>query len=287
MTNFGYEHCGEFSDQPRADASGVKKGAGRKLPNWNVEKLVDDTEKLYARIVEKGWPDKLSLTTQKIIEARGWESCQYLFKDNIKTVLEELGWFYVPKVMQPGPAFVFPIRDVDRSYRYAQTKPLAGSALGGASKYRFIGIPPIGPAWLGNQPAMLKRILQTNQVILVEGAFDLLACRVLEPNIPVLSPLTKRVGKKHLAYLRMLGVKRLYFMFDNELPSAGRDLGAGNLAMEAQSRDLSTYFQTQILLCPSSDASEALKSGYTAERLRSMLRNTIRYGATSRTSENT
>jgi hypothetical protein len=190
--------------------------------------------------------------------------------------------------MQPGPAFVFPIMDVDRESKYAQTNPLAGSAFGDKSKYRFIGVPPIGPVWLGNnRGVMIRKLLQSKQVILVEGAFDLLACRLLVPEIPVLSPLTKRVGPKHLAYLRLLGIKRLYLMFDNELPTAGRALGAGNLAMIQQSRELSQYFQTQTLLCPSSDPSEALKSGYTAERLRSMLRNTIRYGSRSRNPENT
>jgi hypothetical protein len=253
--------------------------AGRSLlqqPDWNVGNIVAETNKLYARIVEKGGRDKTRLTTEKIIEARGWEPSLYLFRDNINQVIQELGWFYVPKVMEPGPAFIFPIRDVDGSNKYAQTKPLAGSAMGDKTKYRFIGIPPIGPAWLGNQPVMIRTLLQSKQVILVEGAFDLLACRVVAPEIPVLSPLTKRVGNKHLAYLRLLGIKRLYLMFDNELPNAGRDLGAGNLAMIQQSRELSRYFQTQILLCPSSDPSEALRSGYAAERLRSILRNTMR-----------
>jgi len=244
-------------------------------PDWNVGNIVTETDKLYARIVEKGGRDKTRLTTEKIIEARGWEPSLYLFKDNINAVIEEFGWFYVPKVMQPGPAFVFPIRDVDGTLNYAQTKPLAGSALGDKSKYRFIGVPPIGPAWLGNQNDLIvKKLLQSRQVILVEGAFDLLACRVVAPEIPVLSPLTKRVGDKHLAYLRLLGIKRLYFMFDNERPSAGRDLGAGNLAMMQQAKELSRYFKTQILLCPSSDPSEALKSGYTAEKLKLILRNT-------------
>jgi len=247
-------------------------------PDWNVGNIVAETDNLYARIVEKGGRDKTRLTTEKIIEARGWEPSHYLFKNHINAVVEELGWFYVPKVMQPGPAFIFPVRDVDGSNKYAQTKPLAGGALGERSKYRFIGIPPIGPTWLGNQPVMVRKHLQSKQVILVEGAFDLLACRVLAPEVPVLSPLTKRVGKKHLAYLRLLGIKRLYLMFDNERPSAGRDLGAGNLAMIQQSRELSQYFQTQILLCPSSDPSEALKCGYSAERLRSILRNTVTIG---------
>jgi hypothetical protein len=90
----------------------------------------------------------------------------YLFKENINAVIEELGWFYVPKPMQPGPAFVFPIRDVDGESKYAQTKPLQGSALGEKSKYRFIGVPLLGPAWLeegGDLEHYLSRDIQKDR----------------------------------------------------------------------------------------------------------------------------
>jgi hypothetical protein len=97
----------------------------------------------------------------------------------------------------------------------------------------------------------------------------------LAPEVPVMSPLTKRLGKGHQAYLRMLGLRRIYLMFDNELPSAGHSIGAGNLAMKQHSKELARYFDVRTLLCPASDPSEALKNGYTAEKLRSILRNAI------------
>lgn len=244
--------------------------------DWNVPKITEETDKLYDRIVAKGGDDKLTLTRKKIIECRGWQDSLYLTKDNFERVLAELGCFYVPKVMDPGPAFVFPVIDTDRECCYAQTKPLDSSVLSGKSKYRFIGTDPIGPAWLGNTDETLDRVIETGQVVLVEGPFDLLACRVLIPEAPVMSPLTKRVGKEHQAYLRMLGIERVFLMFDNERPREGHDLGPGNLAMVQQSKELSTYFAVRVLLCPSSDPSEALKSGYTAERLKSILRSTIR-----------
>lgn len=243
---------------------------------WSVPKITEETDKLYDRIVAKSGHDKLTLTREKIIEARGWQPSLYLTKDNFGRSLTELGCFYVPKVMQPGPAFVFPIIDIDRTCQYAQTKPLEGSVLGGRSKYRFIGSDPVGPTWLGNTDEAIKAVVSTGQVVLVEGPFDLLACRVLAPEVPVMSPLTKRLGKGHQAYLRMLGLRRIYLMFDNELPSARHNMGAGNLAMKHYSKELSRYFDVRTLLCPSSDPSEALKNGYTAERLRSILLNTMR-----------
>lgn len=243
---------------------------------WNVPKITEETDKLYDRIEANGGRDKLTLTREKIVEARGWQPSLYLTKDNFGRSLTELGCFYVPKVMQPGPAFVFPIIDTDRKVQYAQTKPLEGSALGGKSKYRFIGSDPVGPAWLGNTDETIQTVVSTGQVILVEGPFDLLACRVLGPEVPVMSPLTKRLGKGHQAYLRMLGLRRVYLMFDNELPSAGHSMGAGNLAMKQHSKELSRYFDVRTLLCPASDPSEALKNGYTAEKLRSMLRGVVR-----------
>jgi hypothetical protein len=40
---------------------------------WNVLKITEDTNKLYDRIVGKDGRDKLTVTREKIIEARGWQ----------------------------------------------------------------------------------------------------------------------------------------------------------------------------------------------------------------------
>lgn len=153
---------------------------------WSVPKITEETDKLYDRIVAKGGRDKLNLTREKIIEARGWQPSLYLTKDNFERALTELGCFYVPKIMEPGPAFLFPIiDDFDRTCQYAQTKPLEGSVLGDKSKYRFIGSKPIGPTWFGNTDETIKAVVSTGQVVLVEGPFDLLACRVLAPKPPL------------------------------------------------------------------------------------------------------
>lgn len=249
--------------------------------DWNVLNITEETDKLYERIVAKGGRDKLTLTREKIIEARGWQPSLYLTKDTFERALTELGCYYVPKVMQPGPAFVFPVIDIDRKRQYAQTKPLEGSVLYGKSKYRFIGSKGLGPTWLGNTDETIRTVVNAGQVVLVEGPFDLLACRVLAPEVPVMSPLTKRLGKEHQAYLRILGLTRVYLMFDNELPSSGHSIGAGNLAMRQHSKELSRYFDVRTLLCPSSDPSEALKNGYTAEKLRAILRSVVPHPVSS------
>jgi hypothetical protein len=87
---------------------------------WNVLKITEDTNKLYDRIVAKGGRDKLTVTREKIIEARGWQPSIYLTKDNFGRALSELGCYYVPKIMQPGPTFVFPVIDIDHKRQYAR-----------------------------------------------------------------------------------------------------------------------------------------------------------------------
>jgi hypothetical protein len=80
-----------------------------------------------------------------------------------------------------------------------------------------------------------------------------------------LSPLTKKLGDKHVAYLRMLGVKTIYLMYDNEVS------GAGNKSMEIECRKLSEWFTMITLLCPASDPSDCLKSMTVAGKLKRML----------------
>jgi hypothetical protein len=239
----------------------------------DIPKLIAETDKLYERIVAKGLPGKLQLTRQKILQERGWSPSLAYTEKNLDPVLSELGCFYIPKVMMPGPIFVFPLRDLDGNYPRAQTKPLEGSSeFGeGKGKYRWIGEQTSGPSWFGNSPAMIKRIIERRSVILVEGAFDLIAARLLAPDAPLLCPLTKKIGGKHEAYLRMLGVQKLYLMFDNEKPKdADYDIGMGNLSMRVLSNQIKTM-KTEILLCPSSDPSDALKSLLKARALKSLL----------------
>jgi hypothetical protein len=240
----------------------------RKL-EWyeHIPTLMTETDKLYERIVAK-WPEKTkrNQTAKKMVELRAWKPSLRLITKNF-CVLDELNVAYIPKVMVPGPCFLFPLHDVDRTYPYAQVKPLPGSVIQTKAKYHFMGTKPIGPQWMGITRSTTAQIIQTRRVVVVEGAFDCIACRLLCPDVPVLSPLTKKLGAKHVIFLRILGVKDLYLMYDNEAS------GQGNKAMEVEAQTLSKHFNVHVLLCPASDPSEALKSATVAGKLKRMLSN--------------
>ena len=239
---------------------------------YNVITLMSETDKLYEKIREKRPDvDKVSFTRDKIVSERHWEPSLPLIKNNFTRVLEELKVFYIPNLMHPGPVFVFPIRDLDGTYPYAQTKPLTASELYSAkAKYTRIGQPPISPQWLGNSPETLLQVLRYNKVVIVEGPFDLLACRLVCPNLPILCPLTKLVTSKHEDYLEMLGVSEMVLIFDNELNKKdGGHMGAGNIAMYEQQKI--SRLNTSVLLSPPSDPSDALKSKASAIKLRDLL----------------
>lgn len=200
-------------------------------------------------IFEKLDKDPVSFTSQKIIETREWVVKEAEILDQVR----ELRYLYVPKKMFPGPMFLFPEVDLEGKLR-AQTKPL--HSIFGSSKYYTMGISQddfLGPIWLGNTEKTLEQIAKNKWVVLVEGPFDLLAARAMAPNIPIMSTTSKNVGKSHEDYLRILGVKTLYLMFDNEESEAGaktmRYLKSQIKTMEVVS-----------LVCPDSDPSDCLKT---------------------------
>jgi len=244
----------------------------------DTPRLMKETDILYHRIVETR-PDatKLSITKQKIIETRNWLPSLARYDSIFEGVLASLEYFYIPKIMTPGPLFVFPVRDVTGEFVCAQSKPIEGSAMYGKTKYRYIGERPKGPRWLGNDEATLQAIIKHRCVMIVEGPFDLLAVRLLCPEIPAMSPLTKYLGKHHVAYLRMLGVQNIVLMYDNEESRDKDELGAGNVAMEYQSQQFEEAvtkntsiksMNPQSFMCSSSDASEALENDSKARQLR-------------------
>src|ERR1700739_1680009 len=238
----------------------------------DVARVMEETDTFYTRLVEKApHKTKLALTQEKIIAARGWAPTLSMYEKNFEHVLKQLGFFYVPNRIIPGPAFVFPVKDVYGKYSCAQTKPLEGSVLFGNSKYRFIQeSKPVGPRFLGNDYATMKKVIELRKAFFVEGPFDLLAVRLLCPDIPSLSPLTKRLGMAHRAYLRMLGVQELILMYDNEEAKAGKvgaTDGAGNMSMEQQAAAIKEMKVT-ITKCPLLDPSECLKSPIYAKKLK-------------------
>src|SRR5208282_2196597 len=108
---------------------------------WNnIQELIEKTDKFYARnALQKPSATKLAVTAKKMIEARGWQVALSKIEENFPRVLTELNAFYVPRTFEPGPMFVFPIRDLEGNYPRAQTKPCEGSVLWGQGSYHWIG----------------------------------------------------------------------------------------------------------------------------------------------------
>jgi hypothetical protein len=243
----------------------------------NVPELIKKTQEFYARnAAANPGADLISVTTQKMIAVRKWEPALYRIKDNFPQVLKELGVFYVPKTFEPGPLFVFPIRDLEGNFPRAQTYPCEGSVLWGKGKYHWIGEKLVGPNWLGNDPANLARIIETKRVTLVEGPYDLIAAKLLTPEEPLMTPLTKSISDKHEAYLRMLGVEQLTLMFDNERPDKdNKEDGGGNVSMRVLKYKIKTM-EVAVKLLKGSDPSAALQSEPgTGELLSLLLGNTL------------
>ena len=228
----------------------------------DVPRVMAAADTVYARLAEKH-PEvtRESLTAQRIVSFRNWDDSLRFYEGRFDAAIRQLGCFYMPKNVTPGPAFIFPMRSADNTYPRAQTKPLDGSLLESEGmKYRYIGDKEkyIGPNWLGNDPLTIQTIIAKQSLICVEGPFDLLAMRLACPDYPSMTPLTKRLGKHHIAYLRILGVKRLLLMYDNE--------DAGEESMQQQARQIHSM-QVIPCECPRKDPSEALEKWEWAKEL--------------------
>lgn len=239
------------------------------MGNWfqDVPELIRRVEILYSKPeIKPGVSDKLSLTKKKIYNGREWEPCRTLIDRNFDAELIRIGLFYIPRTFQPGPCFVFPLVDAVGFPIRARVRPIEGSELFGQGKYVDLGDKTqfVGPPWIGNDAETMRKIMETRSVILVEGGFDLLACRLLVPELPMLSPLTAGLGKKHVAWLRIMGVKNIYLLFDNDKK--------GTETMD-QIQHFSKEFDVvqQLLLVGTSDPSAALKTTKSARLLRALL----------------
>ena len=239
------------------------------MDDWylhDVPRLISETDRLYARISER-YPDRTkgSVTKQRTVEERQWGPTVASYEARFEAEMAKLGMFYVPKAMIPGPAFVFPLRDVDDTLPCAQVKPLEGSILA-KDRYHFIGSSLIGPRWIGNDRETLRLVVETHSVMCVEGPFDLLAMRLAMPGYPFMGILTNALGKRHVAYLRILGVKKLFLMYDNEGKPEGN-------AVLGHIKDLAVSEH----ICPSKDPSDALKDEGSMRTLISRVKPIFRY----------
>jgi hypothetical protein len=229
--------------------------------------LIDSIENVYKKAVAAGKiRSKHTVAAKKIVENRRWAGG--IDPENLLQAVTDLDISYIPQGLNPGPGFLFPIEDATQEVRRAHIRILDEKLYG----LRYISIVNtdefVGPAWLGTGDDALESIINSGEVTIMEGPFDLLAIRVLEPALPSLCSLTKRLSKQHLDYLRILGVKKINVMFDNE--ASGRGQQAAETMLE-KVKDI----EINPVTCPDHDPSDALKSLQKTESLKKVLRSLL------------
>lgn len=216
----------------------------------NPEFLLESLDKFYRKAMAAGKCESPSQTTmKKVLENRKW--CASVSRVKLLAAIQDMEVIWIPASVEPGPGFLFPIRDTSGEVRRAHIrmvdeKKFNCKYLSLVNKDRFTG-----PAWLGDSDEKLEGIIHAGQVVVMEGPFDLLAIRAVAA-IPDLCPLTKRLSDLHWEYLRILGVKKIRPIFDNEVS------GVGEKAAERMA-EFSNGIVVEPLLCPGKDPAECLK----------------------------
>lgn len=225
------------------------------------EVLIESLERYYRLAIKLNRIESVAkITAKKVMKIRGW--CGLVSMADLQRAVEDLEVIYVPEGVSPGPGLLFPIRDVSGDIRRAHIRVNDETVYGvryisAVDRSRFVG-----PPWAGNDDATLAAIIQTGHVLVMEGPLDLLAIRAIEPGVPTLCSLTKKLGKLHWSYLRMLGVSKIYVMFDNELKG---DEAAENTQQRHKDFDVIP------LTCPAKDPAECLKTPAKIQALRKLL----------------
>lgn len=232
----------------------------------NIQELRQKTDAIYQRREVDIW----AITTDKIIEARHWV-CN---RERLYQVVQEAGVFYVPKTLPPGPLICFPEVDACGEIHRAQNKPLGDFF--GSDRYQTFGIKAelfVGPVWLGNTDQTLQQILDLHEVVVVEGPFDYLAAHYAAPEVPVLCSLTKSLGDKHFAYLKILGVKRVHLLYDNDPPGLKAMAWLNKQSHSRTGQDVMIPCET--LICPAEDPSDCLQDRSDISRLTKLLKSVV------------
>lgn len=247
-------------------------------PFQDVRYLIKQTELLYqSQVIPKGGPDRFRAAADRAIDHRGWRPSLSLFHKNLEPVLRELGIFYVPKQLAPGPSFVFPMWDTKQEPVRAQINPFGWELVinGQTAKYARLGhnYEFKGPMWIGMSDKVLGLLMQKRVAVLVEGPWDVVACRVVGPNVPVISTATKTMNEMHFAYLKILGVERVIYLFDNEISTKQEGgVGAGQVAQIRLAKlAAGRGFKTSKLMCPKKDPSACLMNFAAAHALKQAL----------------
>jgi hypothetical protein len=261
--------------------SGLEFATG---PFQDVRYLIEQVDILYReQIVPRGGPDRWQAAADRIIAHRKWEPALPSIRANLYPILKELDVFFVPKHIQPGPCFVFPHWDTTGEPVRGKIRPVGWdlvmrdmkSGTDTIAKYGLLGLKHEfkGPTWMGNPDRVLELIMKLKFVILVEGPFDVIACRLLFPDLPVMSSGTKSLNEQHLTYLKVLGVETVVLLFDNETGKQAGDYGAGKRAAIGASRTIAAMgMQPVIQMCPSkNDPSACLEDHFSTTALQRVL----------------
>lgn len=228
--------------------------------------LLESLESLYRKAIQNGKViDPAQTAAKRVMTQRAW--CPTVAGDKLLNAVRDVELVYVPTGVGPGPGFLFPIRDVSGDIRRLHIRVNDEAAYGS----RYISLQEknafIGPAWVGADDATLARIIKSGQVLVVEGPFDLLAVRTLVPELPSLSPLSKRLTKNHVSYLHMLGVQHIYVLWDAD--------EAGVAATEVTIKKLRNRFRVSPVECPGVDPAACMCLAATMRKLEARLHSLV------------
>lgn len=212
------------------------------------------------------------IASERIGNRRGWKPSQTLWRTNLAALLEECGVLYVPKPMFAGPAAVFPLFDHERRLTHLRLNPFYEILGQDGALMKYIktgkGKDAHDPAMFGQSLQTITAMIKYRSVLFVEGYYDLLACRLLHPDVPVLSTGSKSINDKQRWFCQMAGVRKLHVMFDRD--SAGET--ASKIVRHVTAKKERTLnLEVVEHLCPAPDPSAALQDLRSAKGLQALL----------------
>ena len=225
-------------------------------PWASCDALMAELETMYGKAIAAGKvTDPADTAVRKMIHYRNW--CSSVSKSAVRRVVEELEVVYCPKGLGPGPGLVFPMRDITGEIKRLHIRLLEDSPTIYKMKYMSLVDPTLflGPAWIGADDATMEAIIQCGEVQLVEGPVDLAAVRIAGCPIPSLSPTSKRLTEEHWTWLRVMGVKCIHPMMDNEVSGGG-----GKAASYFEKNPYGISVAPDV--CPVKDPSKALEDPF-------------------------
>ena len=231
-------------------------------PWAHVNPLIAELEDVYQKGIKAGKiVSPTDTAVRKLLQYREWSPS--VPQAALRRVIEELEIVYVPKGLGPGPGILFPMRDLTGEIMRLHIRLLEDGPERFKMKYMSLIDDKdnfIGPAWLGADDATLNAIIATGEVLVVEGPLDLAAVRIMGCPWPSLSSTNKKLTDEHWSYLRVLGVKHLHTMLDNEASQVG------TRAAEWIARNPFNILVTDHL-CPVKDPADALKQPWSMKLL--------------------